>query len=241
MINELEDYLQKYPNIKLIIIDTLQKVRGSQNRNDSCYSYDYKEIGKLKSFADEKKICILAIHHLRKQKDSDVFNQISGSTGLTGAADTSIVMSKLDNGRNEILLSITGRDVETTEKIIKFDKDVFKWNVINDSINLEDSQQEEMYNKNPIVITIKKMLYTHPEGFKTTANNLLKIIYSFTKTFPKQDSPQALTREINENLQFLLLKYDGIHYEPPNENGGKNGRIMFFCKPITKEDNQELN
>lgn len=77
---ELENKIKENPNIKLIIIDTLQKVRGAQVRGETWYASDYKEIAKLKKFADENELCILAIHHLRKQKDSDVFNQISGST-----------------------------------------------------------------------------------------------------------------------------------------------------------------
>ena len=69
LIEELEDYLKEFPKIKLIIIDTLQKVRGTQGRTESAYSHDYKEISKLKKFADEHELCILAIHHLRKMKD----------------------------------------------------------------------------------------------------------------------------------------------------------------------------
>ncbi len=77
---ELQNTLNENPNIKLIIIDTLQKVRGAQVRGETWYASDYKEIAKLKKFADVNKVCVLAIHHLRKQKDSDPFNQISGST-----------------------------------------------------------------------------------------------------------------------------------------------------------------
>lgn len=226
-IEELENYLKDFPNTKLIIIDTLQKIRGNINKTDTCYSYDYKEIGKLKAFADKHRICILVIHHLRKAKDSDVFNQISGSTGLTGAADTMITFSKLENNNEKVLLSITGRDVENTEKTITFNKEKFKWELADVNNNVE----KEFYNLNPIIITIKKLLEVNPEGFKISASELLKNIYSFTKTNIKQNSPQSLTRELNENLRPLLSKYDGIYYEAPSKNGGSTGRKMSFAKP----------
>jgi len=234
LIEALENKLMEFPNIKLIVIDTLQKVRGIQNKSDSWYGNDYREIGDLKAFADKNKICVLAIHHLRKMKDSDIFNQISGSTGLTGASDTMIVLSKL-NENNNIQLSITGRDVESTEKIIRFNKESFKWEIVNETYCIQTIGEEEIYKYNPIVITIKKMLFLHPEGYETTATELLKKIYELTKTNIKQKTPQALTREINNNLKDLLFKYDGIYYNPPNENGGSGGRKMFFSKPFIEE------
>lgn len=232
LIEELESYLKLYPNVKLIIIDTLQKVRGTQGRTESAYSHDYKEISKLKKFADEHELCILAIHHLRKVKDkTDPFNQISGSTGLTGSADTEIVLAKSNYQDSQALISITGRDVMETEKLLMFDIVSFKWGVVEDASDLNNIMKQYEYNNNPIIITIKKLLEKNPEGLKLTSSDLLIEIFNTTGNYPKQDKPNTLSREINSNLQFQLLKFDGIHYEPPNENGGSAGRIMYFSKP----------
>lgn len=232
LLEELENYLKKYPKVKLIIIDTLQKIRGKQGKSESSYSYDYKEISKLKAFADEHELCILAIHHLKKSKDkSDPFNDISGSTGLTGSADTSIVLAKNNYQDNQALISITGRDVIENEKLLMFDIVSCKWGVVGDASDFQNMMEQFEYENNPIIITIKKLLEEQPEGVKITASDLLKKIYEFTGSYPKSDKPNTLSREINSNLQFLLLKYDGIHYEPPNENGGSAGRKMYFAKP----------
>lgn len=229
-IEELEQKLEEYPNIKLIVIDTLQKIRGSQNKNQSLYDYDYKEIGKLKNFADEHKICILAIHHLRKMKDhSDPFNNISGSIGITGAADTSIVLYK-DNFKDSNTIFVTeSRDFESIQKILFFDH--YKWNVIGDYDGLDKEIEKLSYKTNPIVITINKLLEEKTEGIKISSTELLKKIIETTGSKPKQEKPNALTRHITNELQFDLLEYDGIHYESPNENGGSSGRKMFFSKP----------
>lgn len=232
LIEELENYLKEYPNIKLIIIDTLQKVRGTQGRTENAYSHDYKEISKLKAFADEHELSILAIHHLRKMKDkSDPFNQISGSTGLTGSADTEIVLAKSDYQDSKALISITGRDVMENEKLLMFDVISFKWQVVGDANDFQNMMEQFEYENNPIIIAIKKLLEEQPEGVKITASDLLKKIYEITGSYPKSDKPNTLSREINSNLQFQLLKFDGIHYESPNENGGSAGRKMYFAKP----------
>ena len=230
LIEELEQKLQEYPDIKLIVIDTLQKVRGSQSKNQSLYDYDYKEIGKLKNFADEHKLCILAIHHLRKMKDpSDPFNNISGSTGITGAADTAIILYK-DTFKDLNTKFVTeSRDFESIEKILFFDH--YKWNVVGDFEDFDKGFEKLSYRADPIVITINKLLEENPEGIKISSEELYKKIIEIAKVKPKTKSPNALTRHINETLQFNLLAFDGIHYEPPPKNGGSSGRKMYFTKP----------
>ena len=63
---QLTSFLYQHPDTGLIVIDTLQKVR-SGDQNNSMYASDYKEISALKALADKYNICILLIHHLRKQ------------------------------------------------------------------------------------------------------------------------------------------------------------------------------
>ena len=82
---QVEALVHTYHDVGLIVIDTLQKVRLSDG-NGGMYANDYKEAGALKKLADKYGICILLIHHLRKQTASDPFDQISGSTGLMGVA-----------------------------------------------------------------------------------------------------------------------------------------------------------
>lgn len=231
LLEELESHLKEFPNVKLIILDTLQKVRGNQG-TDNMYSNDYKEISKIKSFADEHKICIVLIHHLKKGKEDDIFDKINGSTGITGAADTTIILSK-EKGKKEVLFSIQGRDVESTDKLLIFNKDTFKWEVVCE--DLETKKDTDVYTHNPIVITIKKLLEENTEGVKIKSAELLKKIIEITGTKPKQETPNALTNYITRKLQFDLLAFDGIHYEAPNANGGSKGRVMFFSKPKVEE------
>lgn len=75
------------------------------------YASDYKDVGTLKALADKYGICIFLIHHLRKQGSSDPFDQISGSTGLMGAADTIWLMQRKRMSQIANLL-LTGRDID---------------------------------------------------------------------------------------------------------------------------------
>ena len=75
------------------------------------YASDYKDVSALKSLAAKYGICILLIHHLRKQAASDPFDQISGSNGLMGAADTTWVMQRKRTSKNADII-LTGRDLD---------------------------------------------------------------------------------------------------------------------------------
>jgi len=230
LIEELEQKLQEYPDIKLIVIDTLQKVRGVQGRNQNTYDYDYKEIGKLKDFADNHKISVLAVHHLRKMKDpTDPFNNISGSTGITGAADTSIVLYKDDFKDPHTHFVTVSRDFESIEKMLFFDH--YRWNVVSDYGDFYDGLKKMSYKADPIVITINKLLEENPEGLEISSAELLIKIIEVTKSRTKHKDAKSLTRHINKDLRYDLLEFDGIHYKPPSENGGSTGRKMYFSKP----------
>ena len=80
LIVQLEDYLKEYLDSRLIVIDTLQKVRTASK--DNAYASDYGDISLIKDFADRHSLAVIVVHHIRKQNDSDVFNKVSGTTGL---------------------------------------------------------------------------------------------------------------------------------------------------------------
>lgn len=240
-LEDLEEELLDHPNIGLIIIDTFQKIRSPLSKSsDGGYGKDYIDVSNLKKFADSHKLSILIIHHFRKQKDEDIFNQISGSTGLIGAADTIIAVDNVKDSENNLKFYITGRDIESQEMTLKIsDKETCKWEVLYSEFdNVETRTEEMLYNGNPIVISIKKMLSINPDGYKTTSSDLIKTVKQLTGTYPNQ-KVNTLTKYIKNDLQFKLMKYDGISYTPPNEDGGSAGRTMFFCKPKIEEKTED--
>ena len=118
LIVQLEDYLKDYPDSRLIVIDTLQKVRTASK--DNAYASDYGDISLIKDFADRHSLAVVVVHHIRKQNDSDVFNKVSGTTGLTGSADATFVLEKEKRASDTAKLYVTGRDTPYQEYTLRF-------------------------------------------------------------------------------------------------------------------------
>ena len=102
-------FVTNHKDARLIIIDTLQKVREVGGDKFS-YASDYEIVTKLKAFSDHYGICFLVVHHTRKMESSDSFDMISGTNGLLGAADGAFVMQKEKRTDNKAVLEVAGRD-----------------------------------------------------------------------------------------------------------------------------------
>ena len=89
----LSDFWSEHTDTVLIIIDTLQRVRGRTPDNGS-YAADYDTLARLKEFSDTYVVTVLVVHHTRKEGAEDVFNMISGTNGLMGAADGALLLHK---------------------------------------------------------------------------------------------------------------------------------------------------
>jgi len=108
----------------LVIIDTLATVRSSGNARDSQYQSDYAALRGLHQLASTTGLAILVIHHLRKADADDPFDTVSGSTGLTGAADATLVLRKSPEGT---VLYGRGRDLAEFESAVSFDPSTCLW------------------------------------------------------------------------------------------------------------------
>ena len=129
---QIEQFLTEHPNTKLVVIDTLQRVR-SAGGDSNLYANDYQDVGLLKQLADKQHIAILLIHHLRKLHDDDPMNMISGSTGLSGAADSTFVFQKNSRLANVASLHCTGRDIPDRTLKLELDEDDHVWKLLADS------------------------------------------------------------------------------------------------------------
>ena len=125
---QLENFVREHPDTRLIIIDTMQKIREVGGEAYS-YASDYEIIGKLKQFADKHCICVLTVHHTRKQPAGDSFEMISGTTGLLGCADGSLLMQKKKRTALEATIDVVGRDQQDQILYLKKDADTQIWNL----------------------------------------------------------------------------------------------------------------
>ena len=128
LLDQLAMFYDEHPDLKLVVIDTLQMIRSSVR--DYSYSSDYRELADLKRFADQRSITILLIHHTRKMGDSDVMNTVSGTNAITGAADFTWVLTKPSRDSQDGTLSITGRDMEQRKIHLEFRN--HRWDLVKD-------------------------------------------------------------------------------------------------------------
>lgn len=116
----------KSRNARLVVIDTLQKIRGERKRNAGVYEDDYKVIGQFKVLSDKFQIPLVLVTHLNKMGNEDPLLAVTGTAGVTGSADTILVLQREKNDPNAVLY-VRGRDVEEAEIAIQFDGQTGKW------------------------------------------------------------------------------------------------------------------
>jgi hypothetical protein len=125
LIDDLRFWIRSVPNPRLIIIDVLNKVRPVQKNNEGIYDYDVRSLESLQTLAAEYGIAIIVVHHTRKAEDP--FDCLSGSTGLSGTADATLVLARDSQGTT---LYGRGRDIEEIETALSFDRTTGHWTVL---------------------------------------------------------------------------------------------------------------
>jgi len=130
-------WLEEHKQARLVIIDTLQKFRKQLSNKGNVYSEDYDTVSEIKKIADGYNIPFLLIHHLKKAMQEDWLNELSGSQGIAGAADT---IFSLKRSRTEYhgVLHRTGRDVEETD--FNMELDGFNWILMDEIENSASSE-----------------------------------------------------------------------------------------------------
>jgi hypothetical protein len=125
-LDTLEQWLIEHPEGRLIVIDVLAKVRGQKGRGEEPYQYDYRLMTSVQELALRYRVAIVIVHHVRKGDAEDVLDMISGTTGITGAADLALVLDRTKNGCR---LAGRGRDTEDIDKLCERDPDTGIWSI----------------------------------------------------------------------------------------------------------------
>ena len=204
---QLDRFVRDHPNTKLIIIDTLQKVR--ENGGDR-YSYanDYDIVGQLKNFADQRGICLLLVHHTRKQQAGDRFEMISGTNGLLGCADGAFLLQKEKRTDGSAVLDVAGRDQQDQRFYLTRDKERLIW-------TLERTETEAWTEPpDPVLEAIAALVTVEKPTWGGTATELVAALQTDMK-------PNALAMRLNVRAGKLLIDYH-IRYENSRSHAGRS-------------------
>lgn len=207
LVEQLGGFVQEHRDTRLIIIDTLQKVREISGESYS-YSNDYEIITQLKRFADSTGICLLLVHHTRKQKSEDTFDMISGTNGLLGAADGAFILHKEKRTSSKAFLEISGRDQQDQRLTLVRNEETLAWDF--------ETAETELWKTppDPILEAIAKFVTEENPEWSGTATELVMQLGIDLK-------PNALTLKLNVTAARLLNDY-GIVYETNRTHNGRS-------------------
>ena len=137
-LDDIEDWCRSVANPVMIVIDTLERFRPIQNGKTAAYSADYAAVSALQKIAAKFGIAIVIVHHLRKMEADDPFDTVSGTLGLTGAADTIIVLTRKGGA---VTLHARGRDIEGAETALQFERATCRWTILGAASEVHVSSQ----------------------------------------------------------------------------------------------------
>ena len=215
---QIEEFIRIHPDTSLIIIDTLQKVKMSTG-NSNCYADDYDNVSALKSIADKNGISIIVVHHTRKQKASDIFETISGTTGNFGAADCAMVLVKDERTDNEAKLYSVGRDQPEQLMILERDEEKLNWNL------LEEKTEKWV---TPIDPSIEKICKFFNENYQEWSGSPSEFIKVFSIDVPVN----CITKLLNINVSVMKNDFN-IDYECKRNH---DGRLIHLYKSSLERD-----
>ena len=209
---QLEFFINEHPDTKLIIIDTMQKIREVGGEAYS-YASDYEIIGRLKQFADKHCICILIVHHTRKQPAGDTFEMISGTTGLLGCADGSLLMQKKKRTALEATIDVVGRDQQDQILYLSKDPNTQIWNL--------DKTETELHKEppDPTLEAVARLVTSEQPEWTGSPSELAEALNTGM-------AANALTKYLNVKCGRLTDEY-GIIYENKAKHSGRRVTLTY--------------
>lgn len=203
---QLEEFIREHPDTKLIIIDTLQKIRETGGEAYS-YANDYDIVGQMKKLADRHGICLLLVHHTRKQPAGDKFEMISGTTGLLGCADGAFLLQKENRTDLSATLDIVGRDQPDQRLYLQRDRERLIWTL--------DHAETELLKEPPdtILVFLSRLVTAEKPDWYGSPTELVAALDLDIK-------PNVLTLRLNVNAGRLMQEY-GIRYESSRTHSGR--------------------
>ncbi|MBR0335112.1 MAG: AAA family ATPase [Bacteroidales bacterium] len=209
---QLKGFITAHPDTNLIIIDTLQKVREMGGDNYS-YASDYEIIARIKRFTDQYGVCVLLVHHTRKQNADDKFEMISGTTGLLGSADGGFILQKEKRTSNNATLEVSGRDQPDQKFHLSRNPQTLLWELETAETELWKEPPEPLLEKVAEFITADNVVWCG------TPTELVEVLGVDMKA-------NTLSMKLNINAGRLFNEY-GIYYENKRCHDGRKVRLQF--------------
>jgi len=125
-------WLDRNPAARMVVLDVFAKMRGPSPAGMSAYDADYAAVTRAKQIADRYSVAVVLVHQVRKAGADDFLESVSGTNGLAGAADATLVLRRA-RSQADAVLHVTGRDVDETEHALTFQPTTGAWLLLDGS------------------------------------------------------------------------------------------------------------
>jgi hypothetical protein len=141
-LEEITNWISSVSHPRLIIVDVPARFRSPRRNDQQPYEADYAAIQGLQAIASKTGVAIVIVHHLRKGIfEGDPFERVSGTLGLSGAADSVLI---LDRDAQGTTLYGRGRDLEEIETALQFSKETCKWKTLGAAAEVRVSDERSV-------------------------------------------------------------------------------------------------
>lgn len=224
---QVTNYLHNHPRAKLVIVDTLIKVREMNSRG-SAYADDYATMTAFKRIAERYGITMLIVHHTRKQEASDIMDMISGTTGIMGCADGAMVLERPMRRVPKGSISMTGRDFQDAKISLTQNPETMCWEFAGYADELPEEQLD------PVLSAIA-LLVEQQNPWAGTAEELR---VQLQELCPRLDlKANALSRRLNAQMQELKNQYGVLL----TRSRGSDGRQIRLEAVDDMYDNDDVS
>lgn len=236
---QLDALLEKLPNTKLVVIDTLNFIQYHPAKGESAYNCDYRTGRDLKAYAEKHGIAVVVVTHTTKMIHAeDEMMNVSGTNGVTGAADAVVVLSKERRTDLDAKMFITGRKVRQSMHEIKFNDQSCIWEYkgvadVGDKDQREREDKEQEYFDSQIRNVVLNIANTCVEPWSGRAGAILEKALDFKIGLVESNKQVG---GFMSKMQGMFMAYDGIKVEKI-----KNGNAPYIWKIYPPIELDEVN
>lgn len=200
-LEKLAEWLTDHPGTRLVVIDTLAKFRPLSRSGKASYEEDYAALGAIQELSIKHGVAVLTIMHTRKAKAEDIFDEIGGTTGIQGAADTMMVLARIRQSTNGEL-HVTGRDIPEFTLPLVWNPASCRWGRKATEKNSGDQTEEETLGKTAQAESwLREILAVGP------------VLVADLKSRAEQAEHSWMTvRRAKDNLRIEPVTIDGKHH-----------------------------
>ena len=205
--------LDQHPEIKIVVLDILARVRQDKTSKTDDYERDYRDFGELVKIANKYSVCVLCVMHNTKTEHADPFDDIQGSAGVMGSLDTAFVIQTRNTEKDEAALYIRGRDIDEALLYMYFNNG--KWIKRGTAEEIERQQLEREYKNSNVIKTVFYLLEDQ-DTWTGSAKELIAASYYAGSHII--DDPRTVGLLLNKYRD--LLDAEGVTFSKKEINKG---------------------